>query len=58
MSITTTGPVDSIVAAQPGHMAAHDRVLAEQDEYEYVGPLIPSGDGKEGDADDVVRAQL
>ena len=35
MSITT-GSVDSIVAAQPGHMAAHDRVLAEAEEYEYV----------------------
>ena len=36
MSITTGSVDHSIVAAQPGHMAAHDRVLAEEDEYEYV----------------------
>lgn len=39
MSVTSgTARVESsIVAAQPGHMAAgHDHVLAEQDEYEYV----------------------
>lgn len=35
MSIST-GSVDHLGAAQPGHMAAHDRVLAEVEEYEYV----------------------
>lgn len=51
MSITT-GSVDSIVAAQPGHMAAHDRVLAEEDEYEYVEQHQREEQEKCIDADD------
>ena len=37
MSITGSATVDSIQLAQPGPMAAHDRVIpqVEQEEYEY-----------------------